>query len=82
MQAKLQSEGTFRERENGHYFPFMLTLDDWPRRQGLAHKILINGTWEAGTVRYGNVFKTRAHVAVDEDPSGGPVLNTWNITQT
>jgi hypothetical protein len=39
------------------------------------HKILMSD----GSVRYATVLKTVAHVCVDEDDCGNPVIEKWQI---
>ena len=68
--------GHFIERDYGHWFDYRLTADPWALSHGLQHEIAVG---QLGEIRFGNVLKTVAHVAVDEDENGHPVIEKWQI---
>ena len=67
--------GEFTEVDYGRYFTYRRTSNPWALQQGLSHEIdMIDGG-----VRFGNVKKTVAYIATDEDESGNAVLEKWSI---
>ena len=69
----------FRNKETGVIFSYENLTDrkgNW--YSDFQHKILLSNT---GEFRYGTVYKTVAHVCVDEDEYGNPVIEKWKIKQ-
>jgi len=48
---------------------------DWGIRNGFAHEIAVCD----GSVRFANVKKTVAYVAIGEDWDGKPIVEKWQI---
>ena len=74
--------GSFFERDHGNLFEFsknheLVFGEDFP------HKVWVTDP-AAGTeacFRNARVLKTRAHIVVDEDADGAPVVETWHFKQ-
>lgn len=67
-------KGEFQNTETKKWFSYVETKDAWAVSQGLTHEIhVLDG------VRFGNVLKTVAHIAVDEAADGKAVMESWKI---
>lgn len=71
-----QINGAFQEKSYGNYFSYCQNSDThWLDQKEYPHKIhTIDG------FRYARVLKTVAHVVVDENEYGEPVVEKWEIT--
>ena len=69
--------GNFQHKETKKNFHWWDTNDEWAKKNGLPHEIGVGHDKES--VRYGHVKGTVAHVAVDEDEHGKPVMEKWQI---
>jgi hypothetical protein len=65
--SKNPAHGVFANPQGTDEFPHLVWVSDNP----------VNG-WP---YRYARVLKTRAHVVVDEDEFGNPVVETWHFKQ-
>jgi hypothetical protein len=63
----------FKNKETGVFFEFEKLTD---RYYDFTHKIFMES---ADDFRYGRVLQTVAHVCVDEDEYGFPVVQKWPI---
>ena len=70
--------GVFVEKDVGNHFEYSLN-DERGSWCDFPHKIWVGGLVNDQGYRYGTVKKTVAYVAVDEDDTGMPVLEKWNI---
>ena len=72
--------GAFNEKEYGNPFEYSKNDDASTPWDGLQfdHKIWVGDMCNGSGFRYGNVMKTVAYIAVDEDEDG-PVIEKWNI---
>lgn len=70
-----QNVGEIQEKEFGKWFTYRETQDQWARSKGLYNEI----DFIDGNIRFGNVKKTVAYIAVDEDEYGNPVIKKWNL---
>ena len=70
------ARGFFQEKEYHNFFSFRPTTNPWAISQGFAHEIILP---EVDSVRYANIGRTVAVVAVDEDENGKSVVETWKI---
>ena len=71
--------GRFNEQDTGNLFEFSKNTegnDEFPHLVWVSDNP-VNG-WPC---RYARVLKTRAHVVVDEDEYGNPVVETWHFRQ-
>jgi hypothetical protein len=66
--------GQFEEREHGQYFEYRVNTR--PDLSDQPFEIFVGPHAET---RFGNVLKTVAHVVVDEDANGEPVVEKWDI---
>ena len=69
----------FRNKETGVIFSYENLTDrkgNW--YSDFQHKILLSNT---GEFLYCTVYKTVAHVCVDEDEYGNTVIEKWKIKQ-
>ena len=71
----------FKNKETGVFFEFDNLTDreiakDW---YSFTHKIFMEN---ADDFRYGIVLKTVAHVCVDEDEYGNPIIQKWPIRRS
>jgi len=74
--------GCFKEKSGGKYFGYskndnpygVSNVDDFPHKIWVGDVIFQN-------FRYAKVLKTVAYVVTDEDASGNPVTEKWNISQ-
>jgi len=66
--------GTFREADWGCWFTYRETSNAWALSHGLRHEIDV-----LDQIRFGNVLRTVAHVCVDENERGAPVLVSWKL---
>lgn len=74
MNLNFDNIGAFQEKEKGHWFTYRPTTDQWALQQGFLHEIdVLDG------YRFGNVKKTVAFIAVDEDEFGQAVVERWEI---
>ena len=73
--------GCFIEKDVGNHFEYSLNdkRDTWC---DFPHKIWVGGLVNDQGYRYGEVKKTVAYVAVDEDEFGLPVLEKWDLKQS
>ena len=73
--------GAFVEKEAGNVFEYSINNESWASHLGedMPHKIWVGGLVNDQGYRYGTVKKTVAYVAVDEDDTGMPVLEKWDI---
>lgn len=76
--SRTLERGQFREKEYGKYFEFKETKDDWAIKNELKFEIAVG---PLGEIRFANILKTVAYVAVDEDCYGNPVLEKWSIKE-
>lgn len=68
--------GCFQERDYKRWFTYRPTSDPFAIQNGLQHEIdVLDG------VRYAQVKKAVAYVAIDEDEYGRPVLQRWDISK-
>ena len=69
----------FKNTETGVFFEYENLTDrkDW--YSDFTHKIFMSNSGIADDFRYGRVLKTVAHVCVDEDEYGKPVVEKWRI---
>jgi hypothetical protein len=73
--------GQFQVGCKGAYFEYRIgdgTAEgqgDWGITHGFIHEIPVCD----GSVRFANVKKTVAHVCVDEDDEGNPIVEKWQI---
>lgn len=66
--------GEFTEVDYNKNFTYRKTKDAWALEHGLEHEIdMVLG------VRFGNVKKTVAYVAIDEASDGSAVMQKWKI---
>lgn len=66
--------GEFKEASVGNWFTYQDTKDAWALSHGFTHEVdVLDG------VRYAKVLKTVAHICVDEDADGKPVIEHWKI---
>ena len=75
--------GGFYEKECGKFFEFSRNDDDFDFAQGYPHKIWVT-TPRPGIdsgYRYGIVKKTVAYIVTDEDDTGAPVVEKWELKQ-
>ena len=76
--------GEFRLLNYNTYFEYKLSegtapgQGTWGIDNGFLHEIAIFD----GSIRFANVKKTVAYVAVDEDDDGKPVVEKWLIKHT
>lgn len=76
--------GEFKIVEFGTHFEYRVSKGnaegqgDWGLKNGFMHEIAVCD----GSVRFANVKKTVAYVAVDEDDEGNPVIEKWLIKHT
>lgn len=76
MLSTKTSTGEFTEVSMGKHFTYRPTTNHWALVHGLTHEVdVLDG------VRFARVLKTVAHVAVDENADGNPVLEAWKIKQ-
>ena len=70
--------GCFIEKDIGNHFEYSLNdeRDTWC---DFPHKIWVGGLVNDQGYRYGEVKKTVAYVAVDEDEFGLPVVEKWQL---
>ena len=76
--------GRFVERDTGNYFEYSVNDDmDMPDYYKFPHKVWVGGGGVCGMTgyRYATVKKTVAYIVVDEDDTGAPVLEKWDIKQ-
>lgn len=75
LDATLQNEvaGQFVEAECKNTFEFSFAHADAPWSD------FSNLVWVGDTTRWARVRKTVAHVVVDEDADGNPVVETWKV---
>ena len=67
--------GEFYHRETGCFFEFALpAADEFRPFPDAPHKVAVLGGW-----RWATVLKTVAHVIVDEDADGQPVIERWPL---
>ena len=72
-----ENAGEFQHKETRCHFTYKATNDAWATSHGFTHEIdVLDG------VRFARVLKTVAHVAVDEDEFGCPVIEYWQIKNT
>lgn len=70
--------GSFYHKETDVFFEYSTNTEDMTTSWEFPHKIwVLNGT----AFRYARVLKTVAYIAVDEDDTGRPVVEKWNIKQ-
>jgi hypothetical protein len=73
LTSKEDNCGEFQERDRGNWFSYRKTTDPWALKHGLTYEIdVLDG------VRFAHVFKTRAHICLDE-LDGIPVVETWHF---
>jgi hypothetical protein len=76
--------GEFRIPEFDTYFEYRISegkapgQGTWGLENGFLHEIAVCD----GSIRFANVKKTVAYVAVDEDDEGKPVVEKWAIKHT
>lgn len=70
--------GVFQEREYKNWFEYRETDNWWAQQQGLKYEVAVCSLAKR-QVRYANVLKTVAYIAVDEDENGNAVLEKWQI---
>ena len=79
--------GGFTEKENGNFFEFSAASEEEIDYSfgTIAHRIWVTSPWKSKEgytmdcgYRLGNVLKTVAYLAVDEDENG-PVVEKWYI---
>ena len=76
--------GGFKIPEFGTYFEYRLSngtaprQGDWGIKNGFLHEIAVCD----GSIRFANVKKTVAYVAVNENDEGNPVVEKWKIKHT
>jgi len=74
----------FKQKETKRFFEVRLTSDAWAIGQGFKFEIVVkyahNGLAEI--IRFANIKKTVATVAIDEDASGNAVTEKWPIVFT
>jgi hypothetical protein len=68
--------GMFREKEHGNLFEYRASEDNFA---DMPHEIFVGSGYAPDMIRYGRVLKTVAYVVVDEDDSGNPVIEKWDI---
>lgn len=68
--------GEFRERDYGQTFQYRNSTNPWGIEYGYPHEICVADGW-----RPAHVMKTRAHVAIDEQPDGTPADRLWHFTK-
>lgn len=70
--------GCFVEVEHGNTFEYAENTDtQWVNPSEWPHKVFVGPMGEQ--TRYARVLKTVAHVIVDEDENGFPVVEKWKI---
>jgi hypothetical protein len=70
-------EGEFQEKEYGNWFSYKKAKEN---PFGLPHEIDVGtGGGLQSPYRFGHVKGTVAHVAVDEDEYGKPVMEKWQL---
>lgn len=68
--------GEFIEKTYKKTFTYRVCNNHWGLSHGLKHEIdVLDG------IRCGNISKTRAYIAVDEDEHGKPILETWILSK-
>jgi hypothetical protein len=79
--------GGFREKDHGHWFEYsrnddMLDLGVEFQAEEYPHKVWVTtpSKMDSG-FRYAVVKKTVAYIVTDEDDSGNPVVERWDIKQ-
>lgn len=70
--------GYFVEKDHKNEFTYRLTNDAWAIEHGLLHEMDVGFCGES---RFCNVKKTVVYVCVNEDNTGNPVVEKWNITK-
>ena len=75
-------KGAFSHRETKAHFEYMEFSGefDWLEGQDFPHEIFV-GMGGTDETRRARVLKTVAYVVVDEDDSGMPVVEKWDIKQ-
>lgn len=72
--SEANNAGMFQEYDRKNYFTYRMTQNAWAIANDLTHEIdVLDG------VRFAKVLKTVAHVCIDEDSQGKPVLQSWKI---
>ena len=73
--------GTFKNKQYGTSFDYeknrslyWLPNGDYPHRVWVSDNPIAESGW-----RYANVKKTVAHIVVDEDSYGQPIIEKWQI---
>lgn len=66
--------GEFTEVDYGKNFTYRNTSNLWALQQGLQHEVDVGDS-----VRFANVKRTVAYIAIDEDAKGNAVLEKWQI---
>ena len=69
----------FKNKETGVFFEYADLTD---RCYDFTHKIFMSNSGIADDFRYGRVLQTVAHVCVDEDEYGKPVVEKWPIRRS
>jgi len=73
-----RSIGCFQHKETGVWFEFRPTEYWFALKNDLPFEIAVNDPHGFG-VRYADIKKTVAYVAIDEDQNGFPVIEKWQI---
>jgi len=71
------AQGEFYTRDTRKIFEYRNTACQWALDHGLLSEISLTN----GEIRYANILKTVAYVAIDEDANGMPVLDRWLIVK-
>ena len=64
---------------NGNSFTYARTTNEWAISQGFEFEIDVMSAPGCYDVRFANIVKTRAYVAIDEDAFGKSIIEKWNI---
>jgi hypothetical protein len=70
-----ENVGEIQEKEFGNWFTYRETKNLWAITNGLFDEI----DFIDGNIRFGNVKRTVAYIAVDEDEKGNPILDKWEL---
>ncbi|AGR47944.1 hypothetical protein PHIM7_234 [Sinorhizobium phage phiM7] len=72
--------GGFVEKSHGHFFEYSQDTKALPPLDDFPVKVWVTPAGKSTPeFRWAKVLKTVAHVVVDEDPEGKPVIEKWNI---
>lgn len=77
FQDNRKADGQFQERGCGRWFEYRKTDNWWAKQQGLQYVVAVGGLNE---MRFANILKTVAYIAVDEDENGNAIIEKWQIT--